>query len=244
MVRPTPVEARILRLLSAHEELIVTLHGKFEAVEGSNLTEMGIRWRLAPELRANRDHVKSLARKGYIERVSKKHFAITQKGSSSVKNIDIPKFSPKDSDMTADFIKERLGVYHNRQYGWIVYPEIQIEDRFMDVYTLSLWNVKRIVAYEIKVNRSDLLLELSQPEKREVGLRWSNNFYFILPQGMAKDSEIPPEAGFKEVLSNGYVTTVRDAPWSEVPDPDWNLTRHLINRYYMDQGGLDIPEES
>lgn len=39
--------------------------------------------------------------------------------------------------------------------------------------------------------RGDLLAELKHPLKRRIGMRYSNEFYFVTPAGMAEAAEIP-----------------------------------------------------
>ena len=37
------------------------------------------------------------------------------------------------------------------------------------------------VCYEVKTSRADFLSELKQPLKRRIGMRYSNEFYFVTP---------------------------------------------------------------
>jgi len=46
--------------------------------------------------------------------------------------------------------------------------------------TLPHMAMKR-VCYEVKTSRSDFLSELKRPLKRRIGLRYSNEFYFVTP---------------------------------------------------------------
>src|SRR5579871_4994128 len=40
------------------------------------------------------------------------------------------------------------------------------------------------VCYEVKTSRGDFLNEMKQPLKRRVGMRYSNEFYFVTPGGL------------------------------------------------------------
>ena len=235
MKSPSPTETRALRLMRDLGASI-RLRGSFVPPEGSELTEEDLKWKHGAELRVEDRHVKSMAKAGWVKRPADgEPFRITDAGISVVENIDPANFKPKTSNLTAEDIKDRLENWHNRKFGWLFYKEILLEERILDAYALNQWGVKRVVAYEIKVTREDFLSELRQPEKRSMGLKWSNIFYFILPSGIAVDSEIPPEAGFKELRPNGYIHTVRDAPWTEMERPSWAMVMHLINRYYEDR---------
>lgn len=44
------------------------------------------------------------------------------------------------------------------------------------------------VCYEVKISRADFLSELKQPIKRRIGLRYSNEFYFVTPPCFAREA--------------------------------------------------------
>ncbi len=110
--------------------------------------------------------------------------------------------------------------------------------------------MKRI-CYEIKVSRADLLGELKRPLKRRIGMRYSNEFYFVTPAGLVDTAEIPAECGLVEA---GYATPpewrllisrqagffkydpeIRSycmitipAPWRDTPGPTWQLAAAML----------------
>lgn len=53
----------------------------------------------------------------------------------------------------------------------------------------------RRLAFEIKISRADFRRELKQPGKRRLALMYSNEFYFVAPDGVIPESELPPECG-------------------------------------------------
>lgn len=55
------------------------------------------------------------------------------------------------------------------------------------------------VCYEVKTSRADYLNELKRPLKRRIGMRYSNEFYFVVPAAMLSIAEVPPECGLIEV---------------------------------------------
>ena len=57
--------------------------------------------------------------------------------------------------------------------------------------------MKRI-CYEVKVSRADYFGELRHPLKRRIGMRYSNEFYFVVPGGMLSPDEVPAECGLIE----------------------------------------------
>ena len=49
------------------------------------------------------------------------------------------------------------------------------------------------VCYEVKTSRADFRAELKRPLKRRVGMRYSNEFYFVTPAELVDTAEIPAE---------------------------------------------------
>jgi hypothetical protein len=68
------------------------------------------------------------------------------------------------------------------------------------------------VCYEVKTSRADFLTELKQPLKRRIGMRYSNEFYFVTPAGLINTAEIPAECGLIEA---GYTVCVHHQVGSE-----------------------------
>jgi hypothetical protein len=116
--------------------------------------------------------------------------------------------------------------------------------------TLPHTAMKR-VCYEVKTSRGDFLSELKHPLKRRIGMRYSNEFYFVTPAALLSVSEIPADCGLVEA---GYATfeewrslihrqagffnydpetrafcmiTV-PAPWRDTPGPTWQLVASML----------------
>jgi hypothetical protein len=116
--------------------------------------------------------------------------------------------------------------------------------------TLAHMAMKR-VCYEVKTSRADFLAELKRPLKRRMGMRYSNEFYFVMPATLVSVGEIPPECGLVEA---GYATFVEwkalisghagffnydpdnraycmvtvPAPWRDTPGPTWQLLAAML----------------
>src|ERR1700736_2304219 len=83
----------------------------------------------------------------------------------------------------------------------------------LDAFALNCYphrGMKRI-CYEIKMSRADFRNELKNPLTRRIGMRFSNEFYFVTPAGMLKSEEIPADSGLVEV---GTAGTTEE--WKEV----------------------------
>jgi hypothetical protein len=117
--------------------------------------------------------------------------------------------------------------------------------------TLPHTAMKR-VCYEVKTSRADFLSELKRPLKRGMGMRYSNEFYFVTPAALVDVAAIPPECGLVEA---GYATFVKwkeqlfgrhagffnydpenraycmvtvPAPWRDTPGPTWQLVAAML----------------
>jgi len=73
-------------------------------------------------------------------------------------------------------------------------PWTAIEEwRNIDLVAFSAWSSASCYArigYEVKVSRSDLRSELLSPGKRELNVKWCNEFYLAVPEGLLKPEEI------------------------------------------------------
>ena len=116
--------------------------------------------------------------------------------------------------------------------------------------TLPHTAMKR-VGYEIKISRADFLTELKHPLKRRMGMRYSNEFYFVSPTGVMEISEIPADCGWIEVghatpeewrhlisrhagffnydlPTTSYCMVRVPAPWRDTPGPTWQLIAAML----------------
>lgn len=116
--------------------------------------------------------------------------------------------------------------------------------------TLPHTAMKR-VCYEVKVSRSDFLAELKHPLKRRIGLRYSNEFYFVAPADLLKLDEIPAECGlieagcatsgewrriekrqagffFYDPETTQYCVVAVPAPWRDTPGPTWQMAAAMV----------------
>lgn len=107
------------------------------------------------------------------------------------------------------------------------------------------------VCYEVKVSRADFLGELRKPLKRRIGMRYSNEFYFVTPANMLKPSEIPVDCGLIEAgvttfeewrqlikkqagffyfdpETGAYCLMVVPAPWRDTPGPTWQFVAAMM----------------
>jgi hypothetical protein len=116
--------------------------------------------------------------------------------------------------------------------------------------TLPHAGMKR-VCYEVKTSRADFLSEIKRPLKRRIGMRYSNEFYFVTPAALVSLTEIPPECGLVEAgyatfsewrdligrhagffnydpETHAYCMITVPAPWRDTPGPTWQLVAAMM----------------
>ena len=120
--------------------------------------------------------------------------------------------------------------------------------------TLPHTAMKR-VCYEVKISRADFLSELKRPLKRRIGMRYSNEFYFVTPSGLVATAEIPAECGlieaghatveeWKQLFSrhagffnydpatSAYCMITVPAPWRDTPGPTWQFLAAMLRNQH------------
>jgi hypothetical protein len=133
--------------------------------------------------------------------------------------------------------------------------------------TLPHQAMKR-VCYEVKTSRADFLAELKQPLKRRIGMRYSNEFYFVTPRGLVSEKGIPAECGLVEAGtatpaewkllmkghagffnfdpgSQSYCMITVPAPWRDTPGPTWQLVAAMMRnqRREFEEKALPAPAQ-
>jgi len=145
---------------------------------------------------------------------------------------------------------------HASPTEWLFFRELRVGTRRqnggaqrLDAFALNTLphTAMKRVCYEVKTLRGDFLAELKHPLKRRIGMRYSNEFYFVTPAGLVSTTEIPADCGLVEA---GYATFAEwkslitrhagffnsdperraycmvtvPAPWRDTPGPTWQLT--------------------
>ena len=155
-------------------------------------------------------------------------------------------------EITAEVILDLLKQRH-KDRQWCFFPEMLFSteakkdneqaDSRVDAWAMNLWPSRQfeMISYEIKISRHDLLRELRKPEKRKPGLRISNSFYYILPEGCCDLDDIPKECGLIVVRKpkgrDYYVLKMaKKAPWREVPELGLGFWAGFIRRIGTETG--------
>ena len=155
-------------------------------------------------------------------------------------------------------VLERLA--HASRSEWLFLRELRVgtghrnsASQRLDAFALNCLPhlaMKR-VCYEVKVSRADFLNELKHPLKRRIGMRYSNEFYFVTPPGLLRGSEIPVECGLIEIGNatrtewtamlgertgdcfldpdcQDFCRVVVPAAWRDTPGPTWQFAAAML----------------
>ncbi len=122
------------------------------------------------------------------------------------------------------YMHEILAARHPRE-EWVFafeVPQICSYDiQWIDAFACSVYPSKGYprVAYELKVSRSDWLAELRNPEKRAPFVALSNQFWFVIAEGIGSRDDMPPDTadcGLLEIMSSGKIHVRKRAPKRDV----------------------------
>jgi hypothetical protein len=149
---------------------------------------------------------------------------------------------------------------HASPWEWLFFRELRVGTgrqnsgaQRLDAFALNTLphTAMRRVCYEVKTSRSDFLCELNHPLKRRIGMRYSNEFYFVTPAALVSVAEIPAECGlieaghatfaeWKELIrrhagffnydpdKRAYCIITVPAPWRDTPGPTWQLAAAML----------------
>lgn len=138
---------------------------------------------------------------------------------------------------------------HARKSEWVFLRELRVGTgrhkaalQRLDAFALNCYphlGMKRI-CYEVKLSRADFLCEMRQPLKRRMGMRFSNEFYFVTPAGLLALADLPVECGLVEVSPGGGCRVTVPAPWRDTPGPTWQFAASMLRNQ---QRGLQAKAE-
>lgn len=172
--------------------------------------------------------------------------------------------APQIADETAARAQRSLDILertlHASRSEWLFLRELRVGTgrrnngaQRLDAFALNCLPHMRMkrVCYEVKCSRADYLTELKHPLKRRMGMRYSNEFYFVTPANMLDLAEVPAECGLIEIgtatvdewkqlmrrqagffsfdpASGDYCMMTIPAPWRDTPGPTWEMVAAML----------------
>ena len=169
--------------------------------------------------------------------------------------------SARDPGVTADRLLDILQrALHANQSEWLFLRELRLgtgrrnsSAQRLDALALNCFphQLMKRVCYEVKTSRADYLCELKHPLKRRIGMRYSNEFFFVVPGRMLELAEVPAECGlieagvttfeewkilmkrhagffYFEPSCGEYAMVTVPAPWRDTPGPTWQLVAAML----------------
>ena len=149
---------------------------------------------------------------------------------------------------------------HSSKSEWLFFRELRVgtgtrnrSGQRLDAFALNCLPhlaMKR-VCYEVKTSRADFLCEMKRPVKRRIGMRYSNEFFFLAPAKLIQPSEVPVECGLIEAgtataeewralfprpssffhfdpATGSYCMVTVPAPWRDTPGPSWEFVAAML----------------
>jgi hypothetical protein len=115
-------------------------------------------------------------------------------------------------------------------YTWAGNPS-RVQKR-LDAWAFHLWpsGGYQPTGFEVKVSRADFLHDVRNGSKRGRYMELCQFFYYVTPSGLVDVSEVPEEAGFITVNSEGRTRIVKHAPRRECPEPEWDFFAAICRR--------------
>jgi hypothetical protein len=149
---------------------------------------------------------------------------------------------------------------HGSRSEWIFLRELRIglghrghAMQRLDAFALNCLPhlASKRVCYELKTSRADFLSEVKRPLKRRIGMRYSNEFFFVTPDQLLTVDEVPVDCGLIEVGFAGtdeskealrrrpapfffdperscYCVVTVPAPWRDTPGPTWQFAAAML----------------
>ena len=134
---------------------------------------------------------------------------------------------------TAQEIHNLLRKKFDDRFRWLHAAEVGDEHgyRHLDHIVVNCWDSDghAIDGYEIKISRSDLKRELTDPEKHAVFFPHLDTFSLVAPHDICRKEELPDKWGFLGVFENAEGKYLK---WVRKPNALHDAMRDQINRSF------------
>ena len=263
-MRPTPLQARTLRLLASDPGIYVQSWGRGR---GGPRLDIAVddwakdptaqeRYFGFPDARAKADirrlrYASILAMEAAGWLVSEtpgddnhyRRLLITPAGREIVELLGPEDFEDQRRSrpelVPLDLIQNALKDRWPQDAGWLWFWELAAgrKDRRLDGLAINRWSSRAYerMAVEIKRSRGDFLAELKQPEKRQQTGAAADRFWIVTPAGLIEPPEVPGDCGLVWVDEDGRAIIKRRAPRKAEKAPTDRRLLGVVLTYMVDR---------
>ena len=147
---------------------------------------------------------------------------------------------------TSQNIVDRLKKKYKSSEGYILLEQVSNGTGFsrakswIDCAVFATWPSLGLVrsAYEIKVERGDFLSELQNAKKNQWARAAFHFFWFVAPDGVIKEEELPENCGWMKPRGEDGLTIVRHAAKRENPELDDLLLNAFVRSAVKDLSSM------
>lgn len=203
-MKPTPVQARLLRDLSAPDLWLEGFDGarKWRVNEAAGRTRYLITSATAKVLLDN-----EWIRRVYEDRLGYGQYRLTDAGRATLAALKDGGFQDRKrarASMTEAFIVEALARRHCGPAAFF-HANFEVGRDRVDGVAMELYESGGyiVTAYEIKVQRGDFLREIKNGRKNRFIREYADEFIFAVPHGLIGADEVPALDGLLYVSDEG-----------------------------------------
>lgn len=106
--------------------------------------------------------------------------------------------------------------------------------QYIDLWCINVFPSKGLysISYEFKASYGDFMTEIKNFQKRRAAMRYSNKFYFVVPEDLVEKvrEKIPYDCGLIKITEKKGAKKVIRAPYRDRPYPTWLLLCSLARR--------------
>lgn len=122
-----------------------------------------------------------------------------------------------------------------------------LNPRSIDYLVVSTTAGNIVDIFEVKASRSDFLKDIKNEEKQKQARCFADRFYYVAPEGIVKDGELPAWAGLWELCfdtaETPYLRPKISAPLLKTTGPTWGLVASIIRHNNAAKVDLLFKEE-
>lgn len=122
--------------------------------------------------------------------------------------------------------------------------KMQVANIYFFKWESDVFNISRsdlITEYEIKISRADYAADFKKKEKHQLiessynkteGLNVPNKFFYVVPEGLIKEEEVPAYAGLMVLTKYGGFKQLKKAPFLHKEKVSPSIWEQIAMKFY------------